>query len=614
MADFPTTFDLRKNLALAREAVALLRSPGDRSLAALAALVVAAGLVPVASVAVTARVVDRLVPAVSSGGAAGTVAPLVLWAMVAGALLVLSEVVGAALAWVSSRHQERLKDGITARIHEQSARLDLAFYESPAFYDRLYRAREEASYRPAELCQAFVSVLQGAVTLAGLGAMLLAVGPWLVVVLAVGASPVLYVAVVQALEYRRWRREATSAGRRAWYYDYALTSADFAPELRMFGWSGRFREQYRDLRARLRGEELSLTRRHGRADVLAAAASLAVLGGGGAWIVRQAIVGAISLGQLAAFGQAFATGLSTMRSLLAGLGRFYANSLFIEDLTEFLAMEPTVVSPRLPVPAPGRLSKGIRFRDVTFHYPGTSTPALQGFDLFVPAGQRAAIVGPNGAGKSTIIKLLCRLYDPIEGAIEIDGVDIRAFDLAALRAMISPLFQDPVHYFQTAADNVRMGALAAGLTPADVRRAAQAAGADALIERLPSGYDTVLGKWFDEGTELSAGEWQRVALARALARPASIVVLDEPTSALDPWSEGHWYPRFCEATPGRTSLVITHRFTTAMQADVIHVVDRGRVMESGAHTSLLARGGRYAQAWRVTHGVSERPEALAVGL
>ena len=603
----PARSALQQQLFLGYAAFTLLRSPGMRSLLTLSGLVVLRGLVPVAALSFTARAVDRLVPVVSAGGAGGTLLSLVFWSVAAGALFLLWQVVGTAIARARSAHEERLKDRITERIHTQSARLDLGFYDSPAFFDRLHRAREEARHRPAELCQAFVTVLQSSVTLAGLAVALLSFGSWLVAVLVIGGLPVLYVAVRQARQYQRWLRETKGASRRARYFDQALTSSEYAPELRMFGWGPGFQEDLRDLRNRLRTEERDLQRRHGRADVIAAAASLAVLGSACAWIVRQAVVGAISIGQLAAFGQAFVTGLATIPSFVGGMRRMYDNSLFIEDLAEFLAMEPNVVSPKAPLVAPARVTHGIRFRDVTFSYPGAAVPALKEFNLFIPAGQRAAIVGPNGAGKSTLIKLLCRFYDPAVGTIEIDGVDIRKFDLADLRATISPLFQNPARYFQTAWDNLTIGTKDGELSPEAVQRASVAAGASAVITGLPRGYNTVLGNWFDEGTELSTGEWQRLALARAIARPSPIIMLDEPTSALDPWTEAHWYPRFCEVAAGRTAVIITHRFTTAMMTDVIHVVDNGRVIESGDHATLLALRGRYAYAWTATHAEPQRP-------
>ena len=283
-----------------------------------------------------------------------------------------------------------------------------------------------------------------------------------------------------------------------------------------------------------------------------------------------------------------------MRSLLSNIARIHTNALFIEALFEFLALEPRIASPGKPIGVPSPVQDGIRFRNVTFRYPGSARPALDGFNLHVKAGQTAAIVGPNGAGKSTLVKLMCRLYDPLEGSIEIDGIDIRRFLLGDLRNLISPLFQPPVRYFESVDHNIRMGCASSILTGSDIRRASIAAGASTFIEGLPHGYDTPLGKMFEDGSELSAGEWQRLALTRTLARPSPILLLDEPTSALDPWAEGDWYPRFRAAATDRTVVIITHRLLTAMQADVIHVMEHGRIVESGRHDDLLARGGRYA--------------------
>jgi ATP-binding cassette subfamily B protein len=253
------------------------------------------------------------------------------------------------------------------------------------------------------------------------------------------------------------------------------------------------------------------------------------------------------------------------------------------------------------------LREGLRFQQVTFRYPGSERAALQDLDLSIPAGQIVAIVGTNGAGKSTLLKLLCRFYDPQAGQITLDGIDIRTLSLQELRRMITVLFQLPVPYHATAAQNIALGDLSATPGAVELESAARDAGAHELITRLPHGYDTLLGKLFAEGTELSWGEWQRVALARALLRQASIIILDEPTSFLDSWAEAQWLERFRTVVHGRTALIITHRFTTAMRADVIHVMHGGRVVESGSHNDLLARDGLYAQSWATQMQVSPSP-------
>jgi ATP-binding cassette subfamily B protein len=287
-----------------------------------------------------------------------------------------------------------------------------------------------------------------------------------------------------------------------------------------------------------------------------------------------------------------------MGTLFENLGEIYSNSLFLSDLFEFLALEPKVTDPIQPVPIPVAVKEGIRFEQVTFHYPGNQRVALTNFDLLIPAGSIIAIVGANGAGKSTLVKLLCRFYDPDKGRVLLDGVDLRRFSLQDLRRKITILFQEPVDYQYSFSENISIGDLSVEKDSGKIERAARAAGADKIIEGLPQGYDTLLGKWFKGGTELSVGEWQRLALARAYWRQAPILVLDEPTSAMDPWAEHDWLQRFRKLAADHTTLIITHRFTTAMYADTIHVMENGSIVESGSHTELLALGGRYAQSWQ----------------
>ena len=291
-----------------------------------------------------------------------------------------------------------------------------------------------------------------------------------------------------------------------------------------------------------------------------------------------------------------------MRSLLGGVGQIYYNILFLGNLFEFLDLKPQIQDPPNPRPAPappaGRKGFEIRFRDVAFRYPGSERVALRNLDLTIPVGQIAAIVGTNGAGKSTLLKLLCRLYDPREGRIELDGVDVRELSLRELRGLMTVLFQEPVHYNASVAENIAPDPAKAAASIADIQAAARAAGAEELIARLPHGYDTLLGKWFAGGVELSVGEWQRLALARAFLRPAPVILLDEPTSAMDSWAEVDWLKRFRSLATGRTAIIVTHRFTTAMQADVIHVMDNGRIVESGSHDELLSQENAYAQSWK----------------
>jgi ATP-binding cassette subfamily B protein len=307
--------------------------------------------------------------------------------------------------------------------------------------------------------------------------------------------------------------------------------------------------------------------------------------------------GQLTLGDLALFYQAFTQGQGLLRSLLGNVGRIYENVLFLGNLFEFLDMQPQIVDPPHPKPAPTTLQEGIRFRQVTFSYPGSERKVLEDFNFDIPAGKVVAIVGANGAGKTTLVKLLCRLYDPQSGSIQLDGTDLCELRVKQVRRLITVLFQFPAPYFTSAAENIRLGDLAAAPDRGAIESAARSAGAHEFITRLPRGYDTPLGKWFAGGAELSGGEWQRLALARAFLRRAQIMILDEPTSFMDSWAEVDWFDRFRELAVGRTAIFITHRLLIAKRADIIHVMDKGRIVESGSHDELLAQGGRYAQSW-----------------
>lgn len=560
-------------------------------------LLVMQGLLPVAAVSMTRRLVDSLVATLNAGGTWQSVQPALVLAALMAAIMLLTELVRSATRWVLTVHTECVQDHVNALIHRQSMAVDLAFYESPEYYDQLHRACSEAAYRPASLLESSGNLFHNSLALVALSVVLIPYGAWIPVSLLLSALPALYVTVRANLRQHQWRQRTTADERRTWYYDWLLTSDEAAAEMRFFELGSYFQSAYQTVRRQLRRERLQLAKEQGLAEMGAGATTLLLTGVVLAWVAWHTVQGLLTLGELALFYQAFHQGQRFLRTLLGHVGHLYTNSLFLGNLFAFLDLKPRLLSPQHSLPVSGDVQQGVRFSQVTFRYPGSQHAALENFSLTIPAGQIVAIVGPNGSGKSTLVKLLCRLYDPDAGQITLDDVDLRCMRLEELRQLITVVFQTPVHYNASAADNIALGDVAAAPSRAAIAHAARVAGADTPIADLPQGYDSLLGKWFTGGAELSVGEWQRLALARAFLRPAPLIVLDEPTSAMDPWAEADWLRNFREFAATRTALIITHRFTTAMHADYIHVMHHSGIVESGSHEELLALDGHYAAAW-----------------
>ena len=562
------------------------------------ALVTVQGALPLAALYVMKRILDA-VTAVVGPPARPELLESVWWWILAGAVVALL-VALARLAgeYVTEAQSLQVTDSVAEILHAQSVAVDLAYYEDPAYYDTLHRAQGEAPYRPARIVSGLVHIAQNGLALAGIAAWLVTFNWLLAAVLLLAVLPGALARLAYSRRLYGLQREQTEQDRRAWYYHTVLTEALHAKELRIFNLGAFFRERYLDVRRALREGTLTLTRHRVVAELLTQVLSTIALFGSLAWIAWQAIRGDVTLGDLAVYYLGFQTGLALLQGVLRALAGLYEDNLFLTNLYQFLDLQPGITAPRHPRLVPRPAARGISFRDVTFRYPGSEADAVSGIDLELRPGDVVALVGENGSGKSTIAKLLCRLYDPARGDIAVDGVNLRDLDPVAWRREISVAFQDVAHYAMSAGENVWLGDIEKPYDAGGIAQASARSGADSVVRKLSSGYDTMLGRWFQDGQELSAGEWQRLAMARAFWREARILILDEPSSALDPLAEAALTREFRALLAGRSALVISHRLSTVQMADRIYVLDGGRVVEHGSHAELLASGAFYARLYQ----------------
>lgn len=558
-------------------------------------LTLGGALLPATQAWVGKLIVDGVVASIQKGNDPDQVRTVFYYLILELILFLLSTGINHSRRLIQQLIQLQLANQIRSEIIRKALTLDLAFFEHPDFYDRLQNARREGGYKPVELINDTFQIVQSMITLISFAALMLRFSPWLVLILLATSIPA-FIAETRFSEqgFRLLTRRAPET-RQINYLSRLLTEDTAAKEIKLFNLGSTLLKRYKTLFDKFFQEDKSLAVR--RALVGFSLGLVATLGfyGSYAWIVWRTVQGMISLGDMTLYLSIFRQGQSTFQSILAGIGNIYENNLFMAHYFEFLELKPQMQIAEPPKKLTASLTRGIEFRGVGFRYPESDEWVLRGIDLKILPGEKIALVGHNGAGKTTLVKLLSRLYDPTEGTILIDGTDIRELDPLDLRQKIGVIFQDFVRYHLPVSENIGFGQIEAADRMDKIIDSARKSGADAMIGNLPQGYQTMLGRWFHGGHELSLGQWQRVALARAFMRDAEILVLDEPTASLDAQTEYEIFQHFKELTDGKMAILISHRFSTVRMADRIVVIERGRVAENGSHEELLRREGIYAR-------------------
>jgi ATP-binding cassette subfamily B protein len=565
----------------------------------MAGLVTLQGGLPLLALWLMKELIDELSLALPGAEGAVDLGRVMMWVGLAGLVALIGGLARALAGLIGETQGQAVTDRVHDVLHAKSIEVDLEYYEDSRYNNTQHRAQAEASFRPARIQNEIVQVARSGIALLAMAGLLFSFHWAVAFIMFFAAVPGVLVRVRYSGRLYDWQNKRTPTERRAGYFHWMLTGTIHAKEIRLFELGSLFRQRYREIRDQLRVERLDIARGRFRADVVTQVTTTIAVYGSYAFIAYRTVTGTITIGDFVMYYQAFQRGQEFLKELLGGLAGLWEDQLFLSAFYEFLDLGRRTVEPAEPKPVPHPIRTGIVVENVTFRYPAAQRDALTDVSLSILPGEHIAFVGENGSGKTTLVKLLCRLYDPTAGRITLDAIDLREFATDAWRREIGVLFQDYVLYHLTARENVWFGDTRVLPDSDAIEEAARQSGADAVIRSFEAGYDTLLGKWLEDGEELSVGQWQKVALARAFLRTAPIIILDEPTSALDAQAEFEVFERFHELVRDRTSIIISHRFSTVRKADRIFVFDGGRVIEEGDHDSLMIAGGKYARLFEV---------------
>lgn len=520
------------------------------------------------------------------------------YVIAAGLAAVLYAIVKAISGYITEVQASKVSAYIDDKIHEAAIQLDYAYYESPDYFDILKRAKDAGADKPNLIITTLVEIAKNSLNLLAVGSILLTIDWRLLPLLALFVFPTLLVRIHFANKLNFWRITHTAMERESAYLSTLITSETAAKEIRGFGLGNYFKDLYLKMKLELLDKRLHISFKRTKNEILTTAiASIGFFACIGV-IAIGTVNGKTSIGDITLFLVAFPQSFSLMQNISGGISIVYQNNIFVNSIFELFDLKNTFEDTPTPLSIPSQEAVDLELKNVSFTYPHSDLPTLKNISLKIPAGKIIAIVGLNGAGKSTLIKLLSRLYDPTEGTVLLGNKDIRLFSTTDYRKKISTVFQDFYRYNVSAADNIRFGDLDKPVDRQAITDAAVNSGADEFIRHFPAGYDTVMGRLFEDGKEVSIGQWQKIAIARSFYSDANFLIFDEATSAMDAVAEKSLLDSFRNILGKRAAVMISHRHSAVKYADYIYVLSGGEILQEGTDSELLAMEGDYARLFK----------------